>query len=75
MLCEDPISQLVVHIPEEDRCIDILELIELDKLLQFHSHTLSLYGALCYQGTSIIFSDWLSFNLSFFAQATIELLT
>ena len=52
MLCEDPISQLVVHIPEEDRCIDILELIELDRLLQFHSHTLGLYGALCYQGNN-----------------------
>ncbi|XP_026680809.1 ryanodine receptor-like [Diaphorina citri] len=26
MLCEDPISMLALHIPEEDRCIDILEL-------------------------------------------------
>lgn len=50
MLCEDPVSQLVVHIPEEDRCIDILELIEHEKLLQFHAHTLDLYGALCFQG-------------------------
>ncbi|KPJ17609.1 Ryanodine receptor 44F [Papilio machaon] len=34
---------------KEDRCIDILELIEMDKLLSFHSHTLTLYAALCYQ--------------------------
>ncbi|XP_055693636.1 ryanodine receptor [Lutzomyia longipalpis] len=49
MLCEDPVSMLALHIPEEDRCIDILELIEMDKLLSFHSHTLTLYAALCYQ--------------------------
>ncbi|ERL88665.1 hypothetical protein D910_06049 [Dendroctonus ponderosae] len=49
MLCEDPISMLALHIPEEDRCIDILELIEMDKLLSFHAHTLTLYSALCYQ--------------------------
>ncbi len=33
MLCEDPVSMLALHIPEEDRCIDILESIEMDKLL------------------------------------------
>ncbi|XP_055904499.1 ryanodine receptor isoform X10 [Eupeodes corollae] len=49
MLCEDPVSMLALHIPEEDRCIDILELIEMDKSLSFHSHTLTLYAALCYQ--------------------------
>ncbi|XP_055318049.1 ryanodine receptor isoform X5 [Sitodiplosis mosellana] len=49
MLCEDPVSMLALHIPEEDRCIDILELIELDKLLAFHSYTLTLYAALCFQ--------------------------
>ncbi|XP_067629190.1 ryanodine receptor isoform X15 [Eurosta solidaginis] len=49
MLCEDPISMLALHIPEEDRCIDTLELIEMDKLLSFHAHTLTLYAALCYQ--------------------------
>ena len=52
MLCEDPSSQLVVHIPEEERCIDILELIENERLLTFHSHTLDLYGALCFQGNT-----------------------
>ncbi|XP_071036526.1 ryanodine receptor [Parasteatoda tepidariorum] len=50
MLCEDPVSMLAVHIPEEDRCIDVLELIEREKLLSFHAHTLALYGALCFQG-------------------------
>lgn len=49
MLCEDPVSMLALHIPEEDRCIDILELIEMEKLLSFHAHTLTLYAALCYQ--------------------------
>lgn len=49
MLCEDPVSMLALHIPEEDRCIDILELIEMDKLLAFHSYSLTLYAALCYQ--------------------------
>ncbi|XP_023317849.1 ryanodine receptor isoform X1 [Trichogramma pretiosum] len=49
MLCEDAVSMLALHIPEEDRCIDILELIEMDKMLSFHSHTLTLYAALCYQ--------------------------
>ncbi|XP_035704010.1 ryanodine receptor isoform X5 [Folsomia candida] len=48
-LCEDPVSMLALHIPEEDRCIDILELIEQEKLLSFHFHTLTLYAALCYQ--------------------------
>ncbi|XP_054285011.1 ryanodine receptor isoform X1 [Macrosteles quadrilineatus] len=49
MLCEDPVSMLALHVPEEDRCIDILELIEMEKLLSFHAHTLTLYSALCYQ--------------------------
>ena len=35
--------------PEEDRCIDIYELIEHEKLLAFHVQTLKLYSALCYQ--------------------------
>lgn len=61
MLCEDPIPQLVIHIPEEDRCIDILELIELEKLLQFHAHSLALYGALCFQGMLKLFKLFLFF--------------
>ncbi|BES99791.1 ryanodine receptor [Nesidiocoris tenuis] len=49
MLCEDPVSMIALHIPEEDRCFDVLELIEMEKLLQFHAHTLTLYAALCFQ--------------------------
>lgn len=49
MLVDDPVSMLALHIPEEDRCLDILELIEYDKLLVFHAQTLTLYGALCFQ--------------------------
>ncbi|KAK4873043.1 hypothetical protein RN001_015072 [Aquatica leii] len=49
MLCEDPVSMLALHIPEEDRCIDVLELIEMERLLSFHAHTLTLYAALCFQ--------------------------
>jgi hypothetical protein len=49
LLCEDAISMIALHIPEEDRCIDIMELIENEKLLMFHVQTLKLYSALCYQ--------------------------
>ena len=49
LLCEDPVSMIAVHIPEEDRCIDVLELIEHERLLNFHAHTLQLYSALCFQ--------------------------
>lgn len=50
MLADDPLAMLVVHIPEENRCLDLLELIEHEKLLRFHANTLMLYGALCAQG-------------------------
>lgn len=50
MLADDPLAMLAVHIPEENRCLDVLELIEHEKLLRFHSNTLILYGALCAQG-------------------------
>lgn len=49
LLCEDPVSMLAIHVPEEDRCIDILELIENDRLASFHAQTLKLYSALCFQ--------------------------
>lgn len=35
MLCDDPVSILALYIPEEDRCIDILELIEHEDLLLY----------------------------------------
>ncbi|RWS13212.1 ryanodine receptor-like protein, partial [Dinothrombium tinctorium] len=52
MLVDDPVSMLALYIPEEDRCLDILELIENEKLLVFHAETLRLYGALCFQGNT-----------------------
>eukprot|EP00057_Strongylocentrotus_purpuratus_P017396 XP_011671870.1 PREDICTED: ATP-dependent RNA helicase SUPV3L1, mitochondrial [Strongylocentrotus purpuratus] len=38
--CPEPVSWLGVHIPEENRCMDILELVEHEDLLKFHAHTL-----------------------------------
>lgn len=52
ILVDEPVSMLALYIPEENRCIDVLELIERDKLLIFHAKTLNLYGALCYQGNT-----------------------
>ena len=49
LLSEDPVSMIAIYIPEEDRCIDVLELIEHEKLASFHSQTLKLYAALCFQ--------------------------
>ncbi|XP_023320280.1 ryanodine receptor isoform X3 [Eurytemora carolleeae] len=49
LLSEDPVSMLAIHIPEEDRCIDMLELIENERLASFHAQTLKLYAALCFQ--------------------------
>ncbi|XP_033127881.1 ryanodine receptor 2-like [Anneissia japonica] len=46
----DPVSWLAVHIPEENRSLDILELIEHDNLLEFHNKTLQLYRAVCSHG-------------------------
>ena len=49
MLAEDSVPMLALNIPEEDRSIDILELIENEKLLNFHAYTLALYCAVCFQ--------------------------
>ena len=40
MLCEDVVQMIALHIPEEDRCIDIYELIENEKMLSFHVQVL-----------------------------------
>ncbi len=32
MFCEDVVQMMALHIPEEDRCIDIYELIENEKM-------------------------------------------
>ena len=34
IMADDVVPMLALHIPEEDRCIDILELIEHEKLLR-----------------------------------------
>ena len=34
LLCEECVSMIALHIPEEDRCMDIYELIEHEKLLR-----------------------------------------
>ncbi|XP_070577063.1 ryanodine receptor 2-like isoform X7 [Ptychodera flava] len=46
----DTVPWCAVHIPEEYRCIDMIELIEDSHLLAFHSHTLDLYRAVCSLG-------------------------
>ncbi|XP_033991407.1 ryanodine receptor 3 isoform X2 [Trematomus bernacchii] len=50
--CLEPLEMLAVHIPEENRCLDILELSELEGLRKFHYHTLKLYSALCALGNT-----------------------
>ncbi|XP_056366826.1 ryanodine receptor 1-like [Oenanthe melanoleuca] len=50
--CSQPLQMMALHIPEEDRCIDILELWERQDLLQFHCHTLRLYCAVCALGNN-----------------------
>ncbi|XP_017311642.1 ryanodine receptor 3 isoform X2 [Ictalurus punctatus] len=50
--CLEPLQMMAVHIPEENRCIDIMELSEDEALRQFHYHTLKLYCALCALGNT-----------------------
>ncbi|XP_054474291.1 ryanodine receptor 3 [Anoplopoma fimbria] len=50
--CLEPLEMLAVHIPEENRCLDILELSEHEDLRKFHYHTLKLYSALCALGNT-----------------------
>ncbi|XP_077408297.1 ryanodine receptor 3 isoform X2 [Vanacampus margaritifer] len=50
--CLDPLQMMAVHIPEENRCLDILELSEHEDLRKFHYHTLKLYCALCALGNT-----------------------
>ncbi|XP_071832667.1 ryanodine receptor 2-like isoform X4 [Apostichopus japonicus] len=46
----ETVPWLGVRIPEENSCMDILELIESEALLKYHTHTLKLYCAVCYRG-------------------------
>ncbi|XP_049611963.1 ryanodine receptor 3 isoform X1 [Syngnathus scovelli] len=50
--CLEPLQMMAVHIPEENRCLDILELSEYEDLRKFHYHTLKLYCALCALGNT-----------------------
>ncbi|KAF5900095.1 ryanodine receptor 3-like isoform X1, partial [Clarias magur] len=50
--CLEPLQMLAVHIPEENRCVDIMELSEQEDLRTFHYHTLKLYRALCALGNT-----------------------
>ncbi|XP_067310941.1 ryanodine receptor 3 isoform X2 [Pseudorasbora parva] len=50
--CLEPLQMLAVHIPEENRCVDIMELSEQEDLRMFHYHTLKLYCALCAHGNT-----------------------
>ena len=47
---QEPVRFMAVHIPEENRCVDILELIEMPELLRFHSRTMRLYSNMCALG-------------------------
>ncbi|XP_039477547.1 ryanodine receptor 2 [Oreochromis aureus] len=50
--CREPLQAMILHIPDENRCVDILELSELDDLLTFHHNTLLLYCSLCALGNT-----------------------
>ncbi|XP_043918075.1 LOW QUALITY PROTEIN: ryanodine receptor 1-like [Protopterus annectens] len=50
--CLEPLIMMALNIPEENRCIDILELSERLDLLKFHYHTLQLYCAVCALGNN-----------------------
>ncbi|XP_030074236.1 ryanodine receptor 1 isoform X4 [Microcaecilia unicolor] len=50
--CIHPLTMMALHIPEENRCIDILELSEHQYTLTFHYHTLKLYCAVCALGNN-----------------------
>ncbi|XP_053408017.1 ryanodine receptor-like isoform X6 [Mercenaria mercenaria] len=50
MLSETSVQIMAVYIPEEDRSMDILDLIEHPHLLNFHAVTLELYQAVCSHG-------------------------
>uniref|UniRef100_A0A671NLP0 Ryanodine receptor 1-like n=1 Tax=Sinocyclocheilus anshuiensis TaxID=1608454 RepID=A0A671NLP0_9TELE len=50
--CMEPLIMMALHIPEENRCIDILELSERTDLMTFHYHTLKLYGSVCALGNN-----------------------
>ncbi|XP_070401458.1 ryanodine receptor 2 isoform X3 [Nothobranchius furzeri] len=50
--CNKPLQFMSLHIPEENRSIDVLELSEQKDILKFHYHTLRLYSAICALGNN-----------------------
>nr|XP_032804165.1 ryanodine receptor 2-like isoform X12 [Petromyzon marinus] len=50
--CTEPLVFMALRIPEENRCMDILELSERRDLRKFHAHTLKLYSAVCALGNN-----------------------
>ncbi|CAF0745111.1 unnamed protein product, partial [Didymodactylos carnosus] len=52
VFCEDPVQMEAVYVPEEDRCTDILSLVENEDNLNFCANTLTLYNAICAQGNN-----------------------
>uniref|UniRef100_A0A3Q3G0A9 Ryanodine receptor 2b (cardiac) n=1 Tax=Labrus bergylta TaxID=56723 RepID=A0A3Q3G0A9_9LABR len=50
--CSEPLQVMCLHIPDENRCVDILELSEHEDLFTFHQHTLLLYCCLCALGNT-----------------------
>ncbi|XP_065312718.1 ryanodine receptor-like isoform X2 [Gordionus sp. m RMFG-2023] len=55
MLADDSDKNwMAIKIPEENRCLDILELNEYPELLDFHYNTMKLFCALCSHGNTIV---------------------
>ncbi|XP_068597641.1 ryanodine receptor 2-like [Brachionichthys hirsutus] len=50
--CSGALQDMTLQIPDENRCIDILELSEVGDLLTFHHRTLLLYCSLCTLGNT-----------------------
>nr|XP_040034926.1 ryanodine receptor 2 [Gasterosteus aculeatus aculeatus] len=50
--CHEPLQVMTLHVPDENRCVNISELSEHGDLLNFHHHTLLLYCSLCALGNS-----------------------
>ncbi|MBN3288490.1 RYR2 protein, partial [Polyodon spathula] len=50
--CSEALQFMCLHIPEENRSIDILELTEQEELLKFHYHALRLHSAVCALGNN-----------------------
>nr|XP_030130376.3 ryanodine receptor 3 isoform X1 [Taeniopygia guttata] len=50
--CLEPLQMMALHIPEENRCVDILELCEQEDLMMFHYHTLKLYSSVSALGNT-----------------------